>query len=143
RALARSLRSCWATDPPDQLAAGGADVASLAPADGRGDAAGEERFQELGRALHRRRPEAFDPRLVVGDQIDLGAQPPEPAGDPFGVARSIVHALQEHVLKGDLLPWPERKAAAGLHETVEAVLAVDRHQIVAQGVARSEEHTSE
>ena len=128
-----------------ELPAGRHDVAPARRAHGARIA---RAVHDLGEALDLLPVRAFVRRAGPGierDQVDLGGDAGEQTHERLGVLEAVVDALQHHVLEGDAARVGEAGiGAAGSHQLGNRILAVDRHQLVAQfvahGVQRDGEH---
>ena len=99
-----------------------------------GDSAAGEGFGEVlasglvgpfpGQALDR----------VVGDQIHLGVQASGQIRQGFHLGRGVVDSLDEDVFQGDHLALLFEVVAAGLGQFGQRVLAIDRHDLVANRI---------
>src|SRR5882762_6274394 len=123
-----------------QLAARGADVFALAPADGRGDAGVEQHPLEGQDPRQRRPPERRAFPVVERDQVDLGPNAAEKPGETVRVVHGVVHVLEHDVLEEHSLPRGQRIALDGCHERGQVEGPVHRHEpladLVGGGVQR-------
>ena len=116
------------------MAAGGIDVVTFFDAEGGDDTGAFEGFGE-GAALVFRGAgplQTFDG--VVGDEVDLGVEASGEGGEGLDVGRGVVDAGDEDVFQGDHLALAIQVLLAGGGEVGEGMLAVDRHDLVADGV---------
>lgn len=116
------------------MAAGGVDVMALFDAEGGDDTGTFEGFGK-GAALVLRgaRPlEAFDG--VVGDEVDLGVKASGEGGEGLDLGGGVVDAGDEDVFQGDHLALAIEVMLTGGGEVGEGMLAVDGHDLVADGV---------
>lgn len=116
------------------MAAGGIDVMALFDAEGGDDTGAFEGFGEgAALVLGRARPlQAFDG--VVGDEVDLGVKASGEGGKGLDVGRGVVDAGDEDVFEGDHLALAIEVMLTGGGEVGQGMLAVDGHDLVADGV---------
>ena len=120
---------------PGQLSARGVDVVAARLAD-RGDAARVlQRLLEPQDALARRHGELGARERVERDQVELARHVARQRDELGRVPRLVVHAVEHHVLeRHEVARRALEIAQARGHQVGERVLAVDRHQPVAQRV---------
>ena len=72
---------------------------------------------------------------VVGDEIDLGVKPPRVPGEDGGLLEGVVDVLDEDVLEGHHLALLRLVFDTGVEELGEGILAIDRHDLLADFVS--------
>ena len=113
-----------------ELAAGGGDVvASPAAHRGHHPAPLQARLEGVDPGGVRRHHVLAQDRVGVDrDQVDLRAQPPEPARQGVGVGEGVVEVPDQDVLDGQLATPLEGIARERRHQLRHRVAAVDRHE---------------
>src|SRR5690606_18277306 len=122
---------------PRQLAAGGGDV--VPPGGAHGDRVPRpvEDVPEAVQGIVGNPLVAGIGKRVEGDQVDLAGQVAEQYRQFLGVLGAIVDLVDEGVLDGHLAVGVGQLvevAPGGGDQGLHRILAVDRHQLVAQGV---------
>ena len=95
--------------------------------------------QELAEALDlqpRGREKRRARERIKRNQVDLGTQPVQQAGQTPGIFIAVVGPFQHHVGKRDPLAWSQRQRAAGVQELLQGVAFIHRHQLIAQAIGR-------
>jgi hypothetical protein len=119
------------------LAAGGIDVVALfAPNRGTDSSFKKSATEEVdcffGRTFV---GEAFD--FVVGDQVHLCEKTTGVLGEEGGLFRGIVDSSEKNIFEEDLFLFGSDKDVTGFEKSIEGKSFIDRHDLVADGIARS------
>ncbi|ENN89629.1 hypothetical protein RHSP_37267 [Rhizobium freirei PRF 81] len=129
----QSLRLAHALRLRLQLAAGGENIPPARRADRRGVTG---RIDEIGELLDLLPVRTLVVRAgpgVEGDEVDLGRNAFQELDQPLGVLEAVVDALQHHIFEGDAARIRETGiGAAGVHQLLQRIFLVDRHEHVAQ-----------
>ena len=112
---------------------------ALLAAHGGGDLGGREHCRKAvdGEVAGPLPGEALDG--VVGDEIDLGVEPPRVLGEDGGLLERVVDALDEDVFEGHHLALLRLVLGAGVEQFGERIFAIHRHDLLAHVVGRAVE----
>ena len=120
-----------------ELTAGRVDVVTAGAADGGKHTALDELVAERSDHRHRRATEMRARERVEGDEVELRGLAAQQLRERASLRTLIVHAIEHHILEGDAASVLFIDVVpAGLEQLGDRVLAVDRHELVAQRVIR-------
>src|SRR5262245_34725697 len=69
---------------------------------------------------------------IEGNNIDLASNIAQQLAKCFRVFYGIVDPAQQHIFEGNSFSPRNRQLAAALHQLLQRVLAIDRHQLTTQ-----------